>query len=164
VPPLSKIVGGSLFAYAQNGNDFAIETNDFAVQFSLGHTHGIHLPLAPQIGTSIDCSATLAGLQALRTGYADFNSEWFVPVWYDGSLHISAGSVLIPSAPATPIRLQTSFKISGTLIVYKSDPSVNPPPPAWFQYQIVGKGHVTARLTAPIASDRRVTSYFYQFT
>jgi hypothetical protein len=164
MPSPSTIVGGTLFAYAPNRNDFALETNEFAVQFSLAHTSGIHLPLAPQTGTSINCSATLTGRQTLQTGYADFDSEWFVKVWYDGTLDIMAGSVLIPSLPATPIRLLAPFKISGTLTAYKSDPSANPPPPPWFQYKVVGAGNVTVRLTAPIGSIRNVTSYFYQFT
>jgi hypothetical protein len=159
-----KIVGGSLFAYAVNGNDFALETNKFAVQFNLGSTAGIPLPLAPQTGTSIDCSASLAGQQTLHVGYADFDSEWFVPVWYDGNFDIAAATVLIPSAPATPIRLQAPFTISGTLIVFKSDPSASPPPSPWFHYKVNGAGNVTVRLTKPIGSVRKVTSYFYQIT
>jgi len=163
VAPL-KIVGGSLFAFDVNGNDFAFETNKFAVQFSLGPTSSIPLPLAPQIGTSIDCSASLAGQQTLHTGYADFNQEWFVPVWYDGDLEIVAGTVLIPSVPATPIRLHAPFTISGTLIVFKSDPSASPPPSPWFHHKVDGAGHVTVRLTAPSGSARTVTSYFYRLT
>jgi len=164
MPPISTIVGGSLFAYAPGGSEFALETNEFAVQFSLGLTDGIHLPLAPQMGTSINLSATLAGRKALNTGYADFDQNWFVKVWYDGSLEIKAGSVLIPSVPTTPIRLQAPFKISGTLTVFKNNPAVNPPPPPWFQYNVSGVGTVTVRLTKPIGSDRKVLSYFYQFT
>jgi hypothetical protein len=115
------------------------------------------------MGTSINLSAALAGRQVLNTGYADFDQNWFVQVWYDGSLEIKAGSVLIPSVPTTPIRLQAPFKISGTLTVF-NNPAVNPAPPPWFQYKVSGVGNVTVRLTKPIGSVRKVTSYFYQFT
>ena len=163
MPPL-KIFGGSLFAYDVNGNDFALETTYFALQFSLGVTSGIPLPLSPQTGTSIDCSASLAGQQTLHTGYADCNQHLFVPVWYDGDLEIVAGTVLVPSLPATPISLQAPFTISGTLTVFKSDPSASPPPAPWFHHKVDGAGQLTVRLTAPIGSARTVTSYFYQFT
>jgi hypothetical protein len=161
--PFSKIVGGSLFAQSVNANDLALETNDFAAQFALGHTPGIHLPLAPQIGTSINCSAVLAGRQALRMGYADFGGQSFQKMWYDGALTITAGSVLVPSLPAQPIRLIAAFKISGNLVAYPSDPAVNPPPPASFQYNLTGAGNVTVRLTAPVGAIRHVTSYYYLF-
>jgi hypothetical protein len=164
MPPLSVIVGGSLFAYAPSANDFALETNEFAVLFYLRHTPGIHLALGPQIGTSIDCSAKLAGRLTLGTGYADFGGQWSVKVWYDGTLDLTAGSVLIPNLPATPIRLTAPFTMSGTITAYQSDPSLNSAPAPWFQYTVTGAGHVTARLTAPIGPVRNVTSYFYQFT
>jgi len=79
MPPISAIVGGSLFAYAPGGSEFAFETNEFAVQFSLGLTDGIHLPLAPHMGTSINLSATLAGRKADPTRVAKVGSEWRVP-------------------------------------------------------------------------------------
>jgi hypothetical protein len=164
MPLFSAIVGGSLFAHAPSANDFALETNEFAVMFNLRHTVGIHLPLAPQTGTSVDWAATLVGRQALGTGYADFGGQWFVKVWYDGTLDFTAGSVLIPSLPASPIRLKAPFTFSGILIAYQSDPSLASAPVPWFKYVVTGAGHVTARLTAPIGPIRNVTSYFYQFT
>jgi hypothetical protein len=164
MPLLSTIVGGSLFAYAPSGNDFAFETNEFSAQFSLGQTSGIHLPLAPQIGTSIDCSAVLAGRQALHVGYGDFAGQSFQKLWFDGVLEFKAGNVMVPALPATPIRLIAPFKIFGNLIAYPSDPSASPPPAPSFQYKIAGAGNVTVRLTSPAGLVRNVTSYFYQFT
>jgi len=164
MPPLSKIVGGSLFAYYPDHAAFSIETAEFAAQFSLGDTGSIPIPAFPLIGDSISCNAILFGGQTLGFGFVDWAGYPPKKLWFEGMMVFkSASKILIPSLPANgAIHLSTSFDLSGDLIAYPSDPSVNPPPKT-FEYKLVGKGMVTLRLNQPLMGQRRVTSYFYQF-
>jgi hypothetical protein len=164
MPPLSTVVGGSLFAYYADHADFTLETKEFAAQLSLGDTGSIPIPALPFNGTTINCSAILAGGQTLRFGFVDFAGHPHQKLWFEGTLHFDAEqSILVPALPATgAIHLSTGFSLSGNLIAYPSDPFVDPPPKT-FEYLIRGKGTVTVRLTEASGGQRRVTSYFYQF-
>jgi hypothetical protein len=165
MPPLSTVVGGSLFAYGHDYADFTLETTHFAAQFSLGDTGSIPIPAIPFIGTSINCDAILAGGQTLRFGFVDWAGHAHQKLWFQGTLTFNAESLIhVPSLPATgPIHRSTPFNISGNLVAFPSDPFVDPPPKT-FEYKLVGKGKLTVRLAEATGGVRRVTSYFYQFT
>jgi hypothetical protein len=162
MPPIktSKIIGGSLFVAGPTRVTFAIETNEFALQFKLADTGSILIPHVTSSGMTLNCSANLSG-DSLGFGVVDFGGQVFAKRWYAGSLVIKAVPVVVPGG-AGPVRVATTFKLTGNLIAYPSSPVVDPPPPT-FQYKLTGHGTVTTRLGAPISTARDVTSYFYDF-
>ena len=111
-------------------------------------------------GSSLSCSANISG-DDLGYGVVDFGGRSYAKRWYAGSLVISAVSVIVPNGGG-PVRVSTTFKLTGTLIAHPSSPVVDPPAPT-FQYKVSGHGTVVARLSAPIGTSRDVTSYFYDF-
>jgi hypothetical protein len=165
MPPLATVVGGSLFVYYPDWADFTLETTAFAAQFNLADSGSVPLPAVPFIGTSLSCSANLAGGGTLAYGFVDFAGHAHQKLWFEGSLVIKTElSIPIPALPKVgPIHLATPFTLTGTLRAYPSDPTVDPPPKT-FEYTLSGKGNVTVRLTEPVGVQRKVTSYFYQFT
>jgi hypothetical protein len=165
MPPLATIVGGSLYAYVAGQADFTLETAEFAAQFSLGDAGSIALPLFVSNGSSFGCNATLSGGGTLRYGFVDFAGAGHQKLWFEGLLLFTTKSFIkVPSLPASgPIHLATTFTITGSLIAFPSDPW-EVTPPKTFEYKLIGQGKVTARLTEASGGQRRVTSYFYQFT
>jgi hypothetical protein len=162
-----KIVGGSLFAFDVNGNDFAFRDEQVcgAVQSRTNEQHSAAARAADWNVRSTVRHRSLVSrhcIPAMPTSTKNGSCR----CGYDGDLEIVAGTVLIPAFPPghDPIRLHAPFTISGTLIVFKSDPSASPPPSPWFHHKVDGAGHVTVRLNAPIGSARTVTSYFYRLT
>jgi hypothetical protein len=165
MPPLSTVGGGSLFVYGPDYADFTLDTTYFAVQFSLGDSGSVAVPSLAFNGTSFSCDAILAGGQTLRFGLVDWAGQIRQKLWFQGTLTFSAESPIhVPNLPATgAIHRSTAFNLTGNVIAYPSDPFVDPPPQT-FEYLLRGQGTVTVRFTEPSGGQRKVTSFFYQFS
>lgn len=165
MPTQIKVTGGSLFIYSPGNSDFTLRTSAFSAKISLSDIGSFAMPnfLAP--GSTYAPHGTLAGDQTLHNGCVDYGGQMYPTLWFTGLLGFSAAPFTVPtSSPSRPSAKTTAFTFDGTLNAYLTNPFIDVSP-AVFEFQLLGKGKVTTRMTPIIAgASRDVTSYFYSFT